>query len=981
MRVSGAWMLPEFNPHAPRDLGRPGSGPGLGEGMSDGDVEAPCRNLGLAPYGPTEAKDAETEAGDWGFLDAETEAQKDSEATDDEETQDAIPEVATKDADVEFGRAGVDRGDAETNDDTADVAPEDAETEDGNEEGAWEDAETEDGNEEGAWEDAETVNRNAGVAPEDAETEDGNAEVAKREAETENGNAEVGKQDAETEHGIVEVAPEDADTEDGNAEVAPEDAETEEGKPFVAQEDAETEDGNAEGLAEDAMTEEGKPGVALVDGKANGGKDAALRYEPGLTGKGGSVSSADAAIERPNFTTHVKVEAVPTPASTLKLSGEHAIGAGHPCAGGSRPTTYEDARLFMRLLERLLPAEESHGVMDSEGEDEVGDEYSERGEESEDVQEAHETDSVSSAASSERSEERDIEVDIRAEIAHIARKYNLPNEAITDIIQLFKARNPSDDDLETWETYRDLEKWEEEVLEAHEHWEEVEIVLEGDLGVLTLRHRPIVEVFVALWETMSGVDGFATEWREEKVDGGAMDGEAIKVQDAAGVEMTVHPLLADYVRCRAVLVDTPASLLRAPDPSYYFRTVAQYAAWEHRAMMQIVPLITHLPGYEDIGEATVMFSEWYKAYFRVEYHTDQSLAAMVTMTERLIAKLVAVFPNQRSGFLIVKAVEHNIRVLTKRSRRMEVDVDMDPVWSEFRDALGPDVMARAVEVMRAVGIDADTVQVHTALAIPPHDRMERGVLGHVIKASPAEQKFSHVQIEGQGGVWYGRCLMLFHFTDASQQVVRRALVKYYTELDSILASNAGASLGAPASAGKPVVSASAIEVVSTARFPAPAAAVAVGAAAASGTAVASAGASASEVVTAASEVVKASLVVETLMILGSLAKPSLVDFHSGLCGAPSVWGTNVQALLLWDVTGGLATGYHVPCVALQAFASADCSGVTAGRLTAPPPAVGNVQTIKLTTPLKSFRCVITNICQRAKCPPHSKCIKTNDNYG
>ncbi|CAI5951557.1 unnamed protein product [Closterium sp. NIES-64] len=697
--------------------------------MSDEDVEAPCRNLGLAPYGPTETKDAETEAGDWGLLDAQTEAQKDSEATDDEETQDAIPEVATKDADVEFGRAGVDRGDAETTDDTADVAPEDAETEDGNEEGPWEDAETKDGNEEGAWEDAETVNRNAGVAPDDAETEGGNAEVAKREAETENGNVEVGKQDAETDHGIVEVAPEDADTEDGNAEMAPKDAETEEGKPSVAQEDAETEDRNAEGLAEDAMTEEGEPGVALVDGKANGGKDAAWRHEPGLTGKGGSVSSADATIERPNFTAHVK----------------------------------------------------SHGVMDSEGEDEVGDEYSERGEESEDVQEAHETDSVSSAASSERSEERGIEVDIRAEIAHIARKYNLPNEAITDIIQLFKARNPSDDDLETWETYRDLEKWKEEVLEAHEHWEEVEIVLEGDLGVLTFRHRPIVEVFVALWERMSGVDGFATAWREEKVDG------VMVYRNAAGGKWFKEATCAlwDWA-----YVDTPwGNLYEAIDPSYYFRIVAQYAAWEHRAMMQIVPLITHLPGYEDIGEATVIFSEWYKAYFRVEYHTDQSLAAMVSMTERLIAKLVAVFPNQKSGFLIVKvhqlshlpasivmrgmpneystnmyeakhkisvkchakntnwrdvtrdiavkhsrmaairglvrgeggtrvyktamrlAVEHNIRVLTKRSRRMEVNVDMDPVWSEFRDALGPDVMARAVEVMRAVGIDADTVQV------------------------------------------------------------------------------------------------------------------------------------------------------------------------------------------------------------------------------------------------------------------------------
>ncbi|CAI5973375.1 unnamed protein product [Closterium sp. NIES-65] len=49
---------------------------------------------------------------------------------------------------------------------------------------------------------------------------------------------------------------------------------------------------------------------------------------------------------------------------------------------------------------------------------------------------------------------------------------------------------------------------------------------------------------------------------------------------------------------------------------------------------------------------------------------------------------------------------------------MEVDDDMDPVWSEFRDALGPDVMARAVEVMRAVGIDADTVQLTPLTELP-----------------------------------------------------------------------------------------------------------------------------------------------------------------------------------------------------------------------------------------------------------------------
>ncbi|CAI5499167.1 unnamed protein product [Closterium sp. Naga37s-1] len=78
-------------------------------------------------------------------------------------------------------------------------------------------------------------------------------------------------------------------------------------------------------------------------------------------------------------------------------------------------------------------------------------------------------------------------------------------------------------------------------------------------------------------------------------------------------------------QCEAVMAVTPPSLLRHPDPSAYFGTVSQYAAWEHQAMMQIVPLVAHLPGHEDIARVVILFNEWYRAYFRVAYHTEASL--------------------------------------------------------------------------------------------------------------------------------------------------------------------------------------------------------------------------------------------------------------------------------------------------------------------------------------------------------------------
>ncbi|CAI5492686.1 unnamed protein product [Closterium sp. Naga37s-1] len=127
------------------------------------------------------------------------------------------------------------------------------------------------------------------------------------------------------------------------------------------------------------------------------------------------------------------------------------------------------------------------------------------------------------------------------------------------------------------------------------------------------------------------------------------------------------------------------------------------------------------------------------------------------------------------------AVKHNTRVLTRRSRRMAVGDAQDPVWAEYCAALGTVVMDGVARVMQRMGIAASGVQVHTALAIPPHDRLLGRGPGHMVKAAPGEGKFSYVAIDGGEGEWYARCLMLFHFMDDEAALHRRAVVRYFDE--------------------------------------------------------------------------------------------------------------------------------------------------------------------------------------------------------
>ncbi|CAI5498917.1 unnamed protein product [Closterium sp. Naga37s-1] len=299
--------------------------------------------------------------------------------------------------------------------------------------------------------------------------------------------------------------------------------------------------------------------------------------------------------------------------------------------------------------------------------------------------------------------------------------------------------------------------------------------------------------------------------------------------------------------------------MRTPSGSSYLATAASFSAAEHRGMMQIMPLIAHLPEREDIARATVLFSEWYAACFRVDFHTDESLVEVEALTTRVVEAHVIAYPKQRSEWRLVKvhllshlsatirdrgmplqystnlyehthkttvkrparggnwrnaterivqkhvqlaaakelaresggdavyvtamhqATEGQRRVLTRTSRRLLVGDTTDRCYSEYLSQLGHVALAALPGALRAARVTTRTLYAHTALAIPPHNRMEWTSRGQFVKATPAQPLFSHIAIAARRNVWYGQCLILFHFMDSAGMAHERAFVRYYDE--------------------------------------------------------------------------------------------------------------------------------------------------------------------------------------------------------
>ncbi|CAI5980171.1 unnamed protein product [Closterium sp. NIES-64] len=419
------------------------------------------------------------------------------------------------------------------------------------------------------------------------------------------------------------------------------------------------------------------------------------------------------------------------------------------------------------------------------------------------------------------------------------RKYFLPNTAITEIIRLFKSKKWDVSDLEFWDTYRDLEEFEKEFVPGDEAWEAVDLELEGDFGTVTFRYRPVIQNALKGMAIVAGILLFSDsthltfngrqfahpllmslinipEVFRWLVGGSeiialfpSLPSDMSAEQKTAVMQTMLRIVLGPIMdvstlkrRCKVIVSETPGGILRLPNIITYFRTLANYAAWEHRAMMQIVPLLVHLPGREDVGAAMVMFNEWYRAYFRVEFHTEESLKQCISSTEEntnwrdvcrdiavrheRLASITAMAKEESGGktyeTAMCLAIEQHQRVLTKTSRTMTVGEPQDKTWTSYKLALGEDVMRRfSGELVRA-GIVVSTLQVHTAVAIPPHTQMDTRDHGQLVKAAPDERKFSNIRIQGGGAEWYGKLLILFQFTGPDGAKVQRAFVKYYDEV-------------------------------------------------------------------------------------------------------------------------------------------------------------------------------------------------------
>ncbi|CAI5480000.1 unnamed protein product [Closterium sp. Yama58-4] len=116
---------------------------------------------------------------------------------------------------------------------------------------------------------------------------------------------------------------------------------------------------------------------------------------------------------------------------------------------------------------------------------------------------------------------------------------------------------------------------------------------------------------------------------------------------------------------------TPSVLLRIPGGSAFFSSGANYAAFEHRSMMQIMPILvadeSALKGGEE-GElralqvkAFRLFAVFYKAFLGVDRHTHTTIAIARQHAIALVELLPRAFPKQASHWRLPKI--HMIRHL------------------------------------------------------------------------------------------------------------------------------------------------------------------------------------------------------------------------------------------------------------------------------------------------------------------------------
>ncbi|CAI5969399.1 unnamed protein product [Closterium sp. NIES-64] len=335
-------------------------------------------------------------------------------------------------------------------------------------------------------------------------------------------------------------------------------------------------------------------------------------------------------------------------------------------------------------------------------------------------------------------------------------------------------------------------------------------------------------------------------------------------------------------RKKTTKTETPSTVLRLPGGTSYLASGANYAAFEHRAMMQVMPILVADKGALGKGpdaelramrvRAFRLYATFYKTFLGVDGHTRASLAHARDLAYKLVDLLPQAYPDQKSGWrfpkvhmikhllenVILRGMPHHYntelwehthkgtvkvpvrggnwkdiprRIVEEEVQReicREVAADAGGGW-QYTTALrevgvhfgllcGPrsrssrgrggswclgrrmmpgaeddavlamysvshgDDMKNLVGCMRSAGVKAESVQAHTAVAIP---RTRGGALvakGTFVKASPGEKWFSDVALlSPKGGEWFAKVLCIFKAAGDEGEPKGYMYVRYFEQ--------------------------------------------------------------------------------------------------------------------------------------------------------------------------------------------------------
>ncbi|CAI5945811.1 unnamed protein product [Closterium sp. NIES-64] len=206
--------------------------------------------------------------------------------------------------------------------------------------------------------------------------------------------------------------------------------------------------------------------------------------------------------------------------------------------------------------------------------------------------------------------------------------------------------------------------------------------------------------------------------------------------------------------------ETRSVLVRIPGGSTFFRSGANYAAFEYRGMMQVFPIV--------ISDLCVGRSA------EERDQRDKEVRAF---------RYYAVFYKS-----LLAAVRSMKPALTRTSKAMCLMTADDPLRMLYRETVGSEFDNMAT-LMAAEGLQTSRVLVHTAVAIPSTKGGYLVPKAMFVKASPKENWFTDIAIPGEREEeeeeeeewWYARCLCIFRAVNYSGEEGAYVLVKYYEE--------------------------------------------------------------------------------------------------------------------------------------------------------------------------------------------------------